>query len=243
MLGATRRPATGMGNSFTLSAVVSKDLRLLKRVLIIDAHPLMREALRSAVLSVRPKAHTVEVGSLAAVDDGCRFGATMDLAIIDPALPGATGLSVLISVQQRLPHTPILIFSGRCDDQIVASSRALGAAGFVHKSAGTPEMADALRVVLDGGIRFPALTGALSASHDLAALRRRLDGLTNTQMKVLLNIADGRLNKQVAADLQVTEAAIKGHLTVIFRKLGVQNRAQALLALRPFLDDSGSPLA
>jgi DNA-binding NarL/FixJ family response regulator len=62
-----------------------------------------------------------------------------------------------------------------------------------------------------------------------------LDGLTSTQLKVLLNIADGRLNKQVAATLNVSEAAIKGHMTAIFRKLGVQNRSQAILAVRPLL--------
>jgi len=208
----------------------------VKRVLIIDSHPLMRDALRSLVLSVHPKAHTIEVGDLQAIDGGCRFGATIDLVILDPALPGANGLSVLVTVQQRLPHTPIVVFSSRADDQIVASSKALGAAAFMHKSASVTEMVQTLRAVLEGEQRFPAFTGAVPPSHDLAALRKRLDGLTSTQMKVLMNIADGRLNKQVAADLRVTEAAIKGHLTAIFRKLGVQNRAQALIALRPVLD-------
>jgi DNA-binding NarL/FixJ family response regulator len=71
-------------------------------------------------------------------------------------------------------------------------------------------------------------------------MRKRLDALTATQLKVLLSIADGRLNKQVAADMHVSEAAIKAHLTAIFRKLGVHNRAQAMLALRPILTDGAA---
>lgn len=208
----------------------------MKRVLIIDSHPLMREAIRTVVLSVRPKAHTIEVGDLAAIENGCRFGATIDLIVMDPAVTGSSGLSVLVMVSQRLPNTPIIVFSSRSDDQMVGSCKALDAAGFLHKSAEIGEIAETLRNVLDGARPFPALTGASSASQELAALNRRLDGLTATQMKVLMNIADGRLNKQVAADLNVTEAAIKAHLTVIFRKLGVQNRAQALLTMRPILE-------
>jgi DNA-binding NarL/FixJ family response regulator len=215
----------------------------VKRVLIIDSHPLMREAIRSVVLSVWPKAHTIEVGDLAAMDNGCRFGATIDLVVMDPALAGCSGLSVLVMVHQRLPNTPTVVFSSRSDDQMVGSCKALGAAGFLHKSAEIDEIAHALRSVLEGARPFPALTGAASASQELTALNRRLDGLTATQMKVLMNIADGRLNKQVAADLHVTEAAIKAHLTVIFRKLGVQNRAQALLTMRPILESTGGAIA
>lgn len=215
----------------------------MKRVLIIDSHPLMREAIRTVVLSVWPKAHTIEVGDLAAIDNGCRFGATIDLVVMDPALVGSSGLSVLVTVNQRLPNTPIVVFSSRIDDQMVGSCKALGAAGFLHKCAEIEQIGGTLRSVLEGARPFPALTGATSASQELTALNRRLDGLTATQMKVLMNIADGRLNKQVAADLQVTEAAIKAHLTVIFRKLGVHNRAQALLTMRPILDANPGAMA
>ncbi len=82
---------------------------------------------------------------------------------------------------------------------------------------------------------FPKLNGSNLAHHELTAMRKRLEGLTSTQLKVLLNIADGRLNKQVAADFNVSEAAIKAHMTAIFRKLGVHNRTQAMLALQPLL--------
>ena len=215
----------------------------VKRVLLIDSHPLMLEALRRVALSVWPKVHTIEVGDISALDGACRFGATIDLVIMDPCLIGATGLSALVSVQQRLPHAPIVVFATRDDDQIVSHSNVLGAAAYLHKSAGMVELADCLTRVVAGASVFPRLSGANSAHHDLAAMRRRLEGLTSTQLKVLLNIADGRLNKQVAADFNVTEAAIKAHMTAIFRKLGVQNRTQAMLALQPLLAEGLSAAA
>ncbi|NQE61241.1 response regulator transcription factor [Caulobacter sp. RHG1] len=210
------------------------------RVLIIDSHPLMREAIRTVTLSAWPKAHTVEVGDLTGIEAGCRFGAAIDLVVMDPALPGATGLSALIQVKQRLPHTPVVIFASRRDDEMVGFSRALDAAAFIHKSACPSEMVDVLRAVFTGARLFPTLNGSTTIQNELAAMRKRLDALTATQLKVLLSIADGRLNKQVAADMHVSEAAIKAHLTAIFRKLGVHNRAQAMLALRPILTDGAA---
>lgn len=214
--------------------------QLNMRVLIIDSHPLMREAIRTVVLASWPKAHTVEVGDLPGIETGCRFGSAIDLVVMDPGLPGATGLSALIQVKQRLPHTPVVIFASRRDDEMVSFSRALDAAAYVHKSICPSEMGDTLKAVVGGARLFPSLNGSTTVQNELVAMRKRLDGLTATQLKVLLSIADGRLNKQVAADMNVTEAAIKAHMTAIFRKLGVHNRAQAMLALRPILTDSAA---
>jgi DNA-binding NarL/FixJ family response regulator len=206
----------------------------MKRVLVVESQPLMRAAIVRLLQTAWPKASIVEAGDLTGVDAACRAGG-VGLVVLDPALPDATGLSALINVQQRLPDAPVVVFSSRRDDQMISSSNALGAAGYVHKSADVDELIATVRSAAAGARSFPSLNGAISADQDLAAMRKRLASLTSTQMKVLLSIADGRLNKQVAADLNVTEAAIKGHLTGIFRKLGVHNRAQAMLALRPVL--------
>jgi DNA-binding NarL/FixJ family response regulator len=206
----------------------------VKRVLLIDSHPLMLEALRRVAISVWPKIHAVEVDELSKIESGCRFGAAVDLVVMDPDLRGAIGLAALIMIRQRLPNTPVIVYTSRADDQIVQLSRAHGAAAYLHKSARLVELTDCLNTVAGGAQRFPVLKGS-RGHEDLTAMRKRLDGLTSTQLKVLLNIADGRLNKQVAATLNVSEAAIKGHMTAIFRKLGVQNRSQAILAVRPLL--------
>jgi len=215
----------------------------MKRILVVESHPLMRKAIVRLVLTAWPNAGVAEAGSLAEIDIACRTSGTIGLVVMDPALPDASGLGALVSVQQRLPETPVVVFSARQDDQIVASSNALGAAGYVHKSAGLEEVLGVLRSASVGVRSFPPLNGVASLSQEATAMRRRVALLTPTQMKVMLNIADGRLNKQVAADMQVTEAAIKGHLTAIFRKLGVHNRTQALLALRPLLGDEPERVA
>jgi DNA-binding NarL/FixJ family response regulator len=206
----------------------------MKRVLVIEAQPLMRAAIVRLLQTAWPKSSIAEAGDMAGVEDACRAGC-VGLVILDPALPDATGLAALVAVQRRLPDAPVVVYSARRDDQMISSSNALGAAGYVHKSAEIEDLLAALRSASAGARSFPSLNGATTADHELAAMRKRLASLTATQMKVLMSIAGGRLNKQVAADLNVTEAAIKAHLTGIFRKLGVHNRAQAMLALQPVL--------
>lgn len=196
----------------------------------------MREAIVRLLLSAWPKVSVAEASDLGGIDAACRMG-HIDLVILDPALPDAKGLSALVAIQRRLPNAPVVVFSSRRDDHVIASTNALGATAYVCKSAAVDEIVATLKAASAGARSFPSLNGANSAEQELAAMRKKLDALTATQMKVLMSIADGRLNKQVAADLQVTEAAIKSHLTNIFRKLGVHNRTQALLVLRPLLSD------
>ncbi len=206
----------------------------MKRVLVVESQPLMRAAIVRLLETAWPKASIVEAADLAGVDAACRAG-HVGLVILEPALPDATGLGALIAVQRRLPDAPVVVYTARRDDQVISSSNALGAAGYVHKSAEIDELLSVLRGAAEGARSFPSLNGAISADQEIAAMRKRLNSLTATQMKVLMSVADGRLNKQVAADLHVSEAAIKAHLTGIFRKLGVHNRTQAMLALQPVL--------
>jgi DNA-binding NarL/FixJ family response regulator len=208
----------------------------LKRILVAEAQPLMREAIVRLLLNAWPKVSVAEAGDLKGVVAACRTG-HVDLVILDPALPDAKGLLALVAIQHRLPNAPVIVFSSRRDDHVIASANALGAAGYVCKSAAVDEIVAALKAASAGARSFPSLNGAISAEQELAAMRKKLQTLTATQMKVLISIADGRLNKQAAGDFQVTEAAIKAHLTGIFRKLGVHNRTQALLMLRPLSND------
>lgn len=206
----------------------------MKRVLVVESQPLMRAAIVRLLEAAWPKASIVEASDLAGVDVACRAG-HVGLVILEPALPDATGLGALVAIQRRLPDAPVVVYTARRDDQMITSSNALGAAGYVHKSAQIDELLSVLRAAVAGARSFPSLNGAVTADQEIAAMRKRLASLTATQMKVLMSVADGRLNKQVAADLHVSEAAIKAHLTGIFRKLGVHNRTQAMLALQPVL--------
>jgi DNA-binding NarL/FixJ family response regulator len=116
----------------------------------------------------------------------------------------------------------------------VETARSLGVVGFLYKTNPLDVLMRQLSVIAEGGTCFPDIAAQPTNSRAVADL---IDTLSDAQRKVLFALADGRLNKQIAGDLGISEATVKAHLTAIFRKLGVVNRAQAMLAIQPVLGD------
>ena len=110
---------------------------------------------------------------------------------------------------------------------VMVAALAFGAAGFIPKSATLQEMVEALTAILAGDGWFPEMAEVEDEEEPMEA---RIASLTPSQLKILIGLQQGRLNKQIAYDLGVTEATIKAHLTSVFRKLGVHNRTQAVIA-------------
>ena len=208
-------------------------------VLIADDHPLTREGLALATRAAIPGILIDSAGSIGEAEQAAtaRKGAYR-LVLLDFVLPDARGFSGFLQLQHLLGSTPIVIVSAHRDAVIVEAARALGAAGFLSKSMPLDDLAAALRTIATGGTVFPR-DGA--ASDVAQSARDRIATLSGAQLKVLLALADGRLNKQIANDLDITEATVKAHMTAIFKKLGVNNRSQALLAMQPLLGDVGKP--
>jgi DNA-binding NarL/FixJ family response regulator len=206
-------------------------------VLIADDHPLLREGLTLAAQSALPGCPVVAVGSIgeatAIADDRPR----PRLILLDFQLPDAHGFSGLLALQFRAPATPIVIVTAREDLALVEAAKALGAAGFLFKSRPLDEIATMLRHIDAGGTSFPA---GLTAGPAIVAARARIEVLSPAQRRVLLALADGRSNKQIAGELGVGEATVKAHLSAIFRKMGVTNRTQALLAMQPLLGSAAA---
>ena len=146
-------------------------------------------------------------------------------------LPDAKGFSALLLASKALPDTPVAVISARDDAQTIATASVLGAAAFITKATALSGIAEVLKRVVAGERVFPSQPGA-PGPQPLANLARQLNSLSGAQLKVLTALADGRLNKQIAADMNITEATVKAHLTAIFRKLNVGNRTQAVLAVR-----------
>lgn len=206
------------------------------RLLIADDHPLVTEALSLAARASLPGVAVDTAGDIAQAEKLARERRGYKLLLLDLMLPDAYGFSGLLRLQQVLGPVPILIVSAHHKPELVEAARALGAAGFVSKSQPLDEMTRAIRQVLAGGTVFPPVSG--KDTSQIAATRARIADLSDAQMRVLLALADGRLNKQIAGDLGITEATVKAHLTAIFRKLGVHNRTQALLAMQPLLGEA-----
>lgn len=212
-----------------------------KRVLIADDHPLTREGLALAVRASLPGLTVDQAGSIGEAEAAiANRHDSFALVLLDFMLPDARGFSGFLRLQHLLGGTPIVIVSARQDAMLVDAAKALGAAGYFFKSRSIDDIARRLKDIVAGGVDFPAQPAAGPAGQDVGSARDKIATLSSAQLKVMLALADGRLNKQIASDLDITEATVKAHLTAIFRKLGVNNRTQALLAMQPLKGDAGT---
>ncbi|MBU3846390.1 MAG: response regulator transcription factor [Candidatus Acinetobacter avistercoris] len=204
-------------------------------ILIVDDHPLFRHALIQAVRYSLPQAQIGETAAVNEFYERLEKGPEPDLVLLDLNLPGASGFSALVHVRAQYPLLPIIVVSAHEEVSIIQRSIAHGAMGYIPKSAHPSHIGEAIRHVLDGDIWLPPnLPANLSFDPRAAeetALAERIQSLTPQQFRVLMMVAEGLLNKQIAYELDVSEATIKAHVTAIFRKLGVQNRTQAVLAI------------
>jgi DNA-binding NarL/FixJ family response regulator len=206
------------------------------RLLLADDHPLIREGLALAARVALPDIIIDSVGSIAEAETVIAQHPSYRLVLLDLVLPDAKGFSGFLKLQQLLGAVPIVIVSARQQPDLVETARLLGAAGYISKGLPLDETLSALRAVLAGGTVFPVV--ATERDEAGGAMRTRISALSGAQLRVLIALASGRLNKQIAGELGVTEATIKAHLTAIFRKLGVNNRTQAILAVQPLLGDA-----
>jgi DNA-binding NarL/FixJ family response regulator len=209
-------------------------------ILIADDHPLMRGALAQAVCQALPKSEIIEAGTLDEVVRSIRLrppGGPLDLILLDLNMPGMSGFSGFFLIRLEFPAIPIIVVSASEDSATVSRASDYGASGFIPKSAPCEQIAEAIRCVLSGDLWFPAQPGLVSRNED-AELADRLAAFTPQQLRVFTMIAEGKLNKQIAHDIGVTEATVKAHVTMILRKLGVTSRTQAVIAAGGLLADS-----
>lgn len=215
-------------------------------IVIADDHPLFREALKLAVTQALPGAKVAEADSVASLFATLEAQLDVELLLLDLNMPGAQGFSALVQARAHYPAVPVIVISGREDANIVARTVAHGAAGFVPKSAAIAAIVSALRTVLQGGIWTPPSNHSAMANGDGPSLdqgeedaAQKIAKLTPQQFRVLSMLCAGLLNKQIAAELGVTEATVKAHMTAVMEKLGASNRTQAvLLAQRLALDQT-----
>lgn len=203
-------------------------------ILIVDDHPLFRHALIQAVRYTLPQANIAETATVAEFYAFLENGPEPDIVLLDLHLPGASGFSALVHVRAQYPAIPIVVVSAHEETSVIQRSLAHGAVAYIPKSAPPAHIGEALHAVLAGDSWAPPnLPLSLNdpRARDEADFAERIKTLTPQQFRVLMMVAEGLLNKQIAYTLEVSEATIKAHVTAIFRKLGVQNRTQAVLAI------------
>ncbi|MCG2841393.1 response regulator transcription factor [Sandaracinobacter sp. RS1-74] len=197
-----------------------------RSILIADDHPLFRQAIAMAAAKVAPDARLLEAGTLARAAEAAAAGDDLALILLDLKMPGASGYSGVALLHAERPGVPILVISSAEGAEVAREARAFGAVGFIGKGRDLGEIEDAIARAL-AGQRL-----AERGDPEVEAVAETVAGLTPTQLKVLLGLLEGRLNKQIAHDLGITEATVKAHVTAILKKLDVRNRTQAVLAAR-----------
>ncbi|MBO0757304.1 MAG: response regulator transcription factor [Bradyrhizobiaceae bacterium] len=201
------------------------------RLAIADDHPLFRGALREAVSGLFDRVEIAEAGSFEELSKLLERGPELDLILLDLAMPGVRGFSGLMYLRAQYPSVPVVVVSANDDPAVIRRCMDFGSSGFIPKTLGIEPIREAIARVLKGGIWTPPdidLNAATDA--ETAALMARLTALTPQQVRVLMMLSEGLLNKQIAYELGVSEATVKAHVSAILQKLGVESRTQAVIA-------------
>jgi DNA-binding NarL/FixJ family response regulator len=200
---------------------------LVPTVLIVDDHPLFRDALEAALGTAFPDGATAHHASSLGEALSKLKELSCDLILLDLTLGDTQEFDGLTRLLAARPGCPVVVVSATESPQAFGTAKALGAAGYLPKSMSMDDLSAALATTLDGGQWFPPSDAAADTGRE--ELLARVADLTPAQRKVLAGLNDGLLNKQIAYEMDISVATVKAHMTAIFRKLGANNRTQALL--------------
>jgi DNA-binding NarL/FixJ family response regulator len=204
----------------------------MQTILIIDDHPLFRAAIRDIIgrlFAARGWELTYrEASSFREAFDHASAAPDLDLVTLDIYLPDSNDLSALLRFRAKLPATPVVVISAIEERETMLRAMLCGAVGFIPKASSMETMIQALQVVLAGGLYLPPGTG----QHPRAGDHPPADALTPRQAAVLQKLVEGKSNKQIARELAISDMTVKAHVTAILRSLGVETRAQAIVAVR-----------
>jgi len=196
-------------------------------ILVVDDHPLVREGLKHLLAGLDNETRVTEAAGAESALQALADQADLDLVLLDLNLQGRDGLSLLVDFGRNAPDLPVVMLSGEQDPALMRAALDAGAAGFISKSSLSQVILPALRLVLAGGIYVPP---EMLVSQGAEAPKPAEPGLTHRQQQVLKCIAQGSSNKEIAAELQLSEPTVKGHVVAVFRALNVRTRTQAIAA-------------
>jgi DNA-binding NarL/FixJ family response regulator len=210
------------------------------KILLVDDHVLIREALRGVLKELKPEAEVLEASDCSQAMRYIAEHADINLILLDLNLPDRDGFSVLGELRERYPAISVVVLSALQDRPHVVKALDLGALGYIPKSAQREVMLTALQLVFAGGIYIPPEILAREQvspndpkSH--AANRPRVSpadlGLTGRQLDVLALMMQGKSNKAICRTLNLAEATVKNHVTAILKALKVTNRTEAVIAV------------
>ncbi|HZS64775.1 MAG TPA: response regulator transcription factor [Xanthobacteraceae bacterium] len=201
------------------------------RLIIADDHPLFRGALREAIKGLSDRIDIAEAGNFDEITKLLDRDDDVDLVLLDLTMPGVRGFSGLMCLRAQYPSVPVMVVSANDDPVVIRRCMDFGAAGFIPKTLAVEPMRAAIGNVLSGREWTPPdVDLGRETDARTADLLARLATLTPQQVRVLMMLSEGLLNKQIAYALAVSEATVKAHVSAILQKLGVESRTQAVIA-------------
>jgi DNA-binding NarL/FixJ family response regulator len=200
------------------------------KILVVDDHVLIREALRGLFRELKPDAVVLEAADAAQAMELLAAQPDIALILLDLSLPDRDGLGLLAELRTRHPGISVVVLSGFADRANVMRALDQGALGFIPKSAGREVMTSALSLVFSGGVYIPPEILASKSPTARPQLPPSDLGLTGRQADVLALLMQGKSNKAICRRLDLAEATVKNHVTAILKVLGVSNRTEAVLA-------------
>jgi len=172
-----------------------------------------------------------EAGTFEELADLLEGGGEVDLILLDLSMPGVRGFSGLMYLRAQYPSIPVVVVSANDDPAVIRRCMEFGASGFIPKKLGVDPLRRAIVRVLQGETWTPPdVELAQQPDAAAAAMMARLATLTSQQVRVLMMLSAGLLNKQIAHELGISEATVKAHVSAILQKLGVESRTQAVIA-------------
>jgi DNA-binding NarL/FixJ family response regulator len=209
------------------------------KVLVVDDHALVRDALRGVLRELKRDASVAEAANWGEAVRQLEKTPDLDLVLLDLGLPDLDGFEALGELRERFPATSVVVLSGRHDRESVARALELGALGFIPKSASREVMLSAFNLVFSGGMYIPP---EILGRQDAAPARQSTMsggtapnaelGLTERQLDVLALLMQGKSNKAICRALDLAEPTVKNHVTAILRALKATNRTEAVVAAR-----------
>lgn len=199
------------------------------KLLIVDDHSVVREGLAALLRNIGPETVVLEAGDAEGALRLAGDNADLDVVILDLLMPGMGGLPALTEFGRVRPDLPVVVLSSSDDPQDARKALAHGALGYIPKSSSHHTLVSAIRLVLEGDVYVPPLI--LKEMASAPGTRPRTSAspslLTDRQIEVLRRLGEGRPNKIIAHELELSEKTVKAHITAIFKALNVVNRTQA----------------
>ena len=198
------------------------------RILIADDHEMVRDTL-TVFLNAEGRIQVLSAGTLDEALQVIDAKGPFDLVLLDYKMPGMNGLDSLRQALQMRDGLRVALISGEATRAIAEEALEAGAAGFVPKTLPAKSLVNAIKFMAMGEQYAPI---AFMTAEEEEAVNPLAEKLTTREMQVLKGLTEGKSNKEIARDLDLTEPTIKLHMKTLYRKLEVSNRTQAAIVAR-----------